>query len=112
MSESLLEKRERINELFAVYGGLLTDKQREILSSYYVYDLSLSEISENLGISRAAISDALKKGEEHLEKYEAELQVVKQKSELLLRFADIRRLPVEERLEAYENLGREIENGI
>ena len=112
MTEDILAKRRRFNDLFSVYGALLTDKQREIVSSYYAYDLSLSEIAEGMGISRAAISDALNKAEEHLEHYEAELGFLNKKSDLVHRFERIKRLPEEERLKAYESLGEEIENGI
>lgn len=59
-----------INELFALYGALLTDKQQEMMRLYYQFDFSLQEISENLNISRAAVSDTIKKAGAHLEKYE------------------------------------------
>ena len=36
------------NDLFDVYGDLLTKRQREILSLYYEEDFSYTEISEEL----------------------------------------------------------------
>lgn len=39
------------NDLFDVYGDLLTKRQREILSLYYEEDFSYTEISEELEIS-------------------------------------------------------------
>lgn len=62
-----------VNKLISTYGNLLTDTQRDILQDYYEYNLSLQEISENRNISRAAVSDAIKKAEQKLEKYEKEL---------------------------------------
>ena len=41
-----LEKSFYINELFDLYGSLLTKKQQEIIELYYCDDLSLSEITE------------------------------------------------------------------
>ena len=40
---------------------LLTDKQREIMSLYYKEDFSLSEIAEELSVSRAAVNDHIKR---------------------------------------------------
>lgn len=57
-----LEKNLRVNRLIDLYGSLLTGHQRQILSWYYSMDLSLAEISDQLGISRNGVYDALKKG--------------------------------------------------
>jgi hypothetical protein len=61
------------NELLALYGKLLTPKQFEVMRLYYNLDYSLQEISENLSISRAAVSDTLKKALGHLEEFERHL---------------------------------------
>ena len=47
------------NDLFDVYGDLLTKRQREILSLYYEEDFSYTEISEELEISRTAAMDSV-----------------------------------------------------
>ncbi len=60
-------------QLWDAYGPLLTDVQREICEKYYMYDLSLSEIAEEKGISRQAVSDALKTSRELLDFYEEKL---------------------------------------
>ncbi len=52
-----------LNEL---YGSLLTEKQSDIIRSYYDYDLSLAEIAEQYGITRQAAHDAVRKGEHAL----------------------------------------------
>ena len=77
-----LEKSIYINELFDLYGSLLTKKQQEIIELYYCDDLSLSEISEQLDVSRNAIYDCLKKGIKQLENYEKELKLHKKEQEL------------------------------
>ena len=69
-----LERVIYINNLFQLYGKLLSDTQQEIILDYYEYNLSLSEIAENRNISRAAVDDALKKGVKKLEKYEEDLK--------------------------------------
>ncbi|UNT94218.1 sigma factor-like helix-turn-helix DNA-binding protein [Allobaculum sp. Allo2] len=50
------------NDLFDLYSLLLSPRQQEVLSLYFQEDFSLSEIRENLGISKAAVYDALQKG--------------------------------------------------
>ena len=49
--------------LFDCYGGLLTDKQRELFDLHYNQDLSLGEIAENEGISRQGVHDAIGRAE-------------------------------------------------
>lgn len=80
-----LDKNLRMNELLDAYKTLLTTKQQEILQLYYEEDFSLSEIGEILQISRAAVSDHLKRSEKALKDYEVKLQLVaanKQRSKL------------------------------
>ena len=47
--------------LLDFYGELLTDKQRECLDLHYNEDLSLSEIAEQLGISRQGVWDNIRR---------------------------------------------------
>ena len=60
-------------QLWDTYGPLLTDTQRELCELYYMCDLSLSEIAEEKGISKQAVSDTLKKSRELLDYYEDKL---------------------------------------
>lgn len=59
--------------LFDLYGGLLTEKKREVMELYHEENLSLSEIAEEQGISRAAVHDALRSAERNLTDYETKL---------------------------------------
>lgn len=60
-------------QLWDTYGALLTDTQRELCELYYMCDLSLTEIAEEKGISKQAVSDALKASRELLDYYEDKL---------------------------------------
>lgn len=70
-----LEKIYQINQLIDLYGSLLTRSQYEIMKDYYENDLSLSEISELRGISRTAVSDALKKAQAKLDEAERKIGI-------------------------------------
>lgn len=81
-----MENSVKISILLEIYGGLLTEKQYSLLDDYYNKDLSLSEIAENQAITRQAVRDNLKKGENNLLEYEEKLKLMKkfemQKKEL------------------------------
>lgn len=79
--ESNLEKKQRVNLLMDCYSDLLTDKQKEYMEYYYEQDLSLAEIAENLGVSRNAVFDTLKKAVATLEKYEKKLKLLEKHKE-------------------------------
>ena len=46
--------------LYDFYGELLTKKQREIYESVILEDYSLSEVAEDMGISRQGVHDMIK----------------------------------------------------
>lgn len=71
-----LEKTIKYNELLHIYGSLLSDTQKEIATSYFEYDLSLSEIADEKGISRAAVEDAIKKSIVKLDQLESNLHIL------------------------------------
>lgn len=72
-----MDDKVKISILLETYGKLLTEKQYNLLDDYYNRDLSLSEIAENEGITRQAVRDNLKKGENKLFEYEEKLGVMK-----------------------------------
>ena len=57
------EKNLEVAYLLDYYGGMLTEKQREVVDLYYNEDLSLAEISEHAGITRQGVRDSIKRGE-------------------------------------------------
>ena len=76
-----MEKNVEISMLLQIYGKMLTDKQYELLYDYYNNDLSLSEIAENINITRQAVRDNLKKGENKLFEYEEKLRIMEKTME-------------------------------
>lgn len=73
----MIDRTEEMNALLDAYEVLLTPKQQEIMSFYFKEDLSLSEIAEELTISRAAVGDHIKRSSELLQEYEKKLHLVK-----------------------------------
>lgn len=63
-------------DLLSVYGGLLPDRQEQVLRLHYEQDLSLSEIAEQLQVTRQAVYDAINKGRSHLNRLEEHLGLV------------------------------------
>ncbi len=72
----MLEDVVRKGRLLDLYGPLLTEKQRHCMEMYFDMDLSLSEIGEELQISRQGAYDMLKRASQSLESYEQRLQLL------------------------------------
>ena len=72
----------QLSELLNVYAEMLTDKQREALLMYCDCDCSLSEIADEVGISRQGVRDAIVKGEATLVKLEEALHLAELYSKL------------------------------
>ena len=70
--------------LLDFYGELLTDKQRECFDLHYNEDLSLSEIAEQLGISRQGVWDNIRRAE-------SAMKEIEEKTGLIRRFEGTRR---------------------
>ena len=71
------------NNLFDIYGRLLTEKEQESFKDYYQEDLSLGEIAENYGVSRNAIHNQLKIMEDKLEEYEKVLKLYEKRNKVI-----------------------------
>ena len=69
--ENIVEK----GALLDCYGELLTQRQKECLDLYYNENLTLAEIAEHFHISRQAVHDAMRHGEEQLLSYEGVLHL-------------------------------------
>lgn len=78
-----MEERIILSMLMDYYGGLLTDKQRDIMNLYFNDDLSLAEISQLTKTSRQAIHDIIKRCQKQLYEYENVLGLLNKNSELL-----------------------------
>ena len=92
-----MEKNVQISLLFAFYRNMLTERQIECVDLYYNEDLSLSEISEHLGITRQGVRDNIMRAEHTM--YDTE-----QRLSLVAKF-----LGIKEKLEKIDDIIREIE---
>ena len=71
-----MEDFAKTSMLVDVYGGLLTDKKKRVMEMYHEDDMSLSEIAEELEVSRAAVHDSLRSAERLLCSYEDKLGIL------------------------------------
>ncbi|MBQ7410717.1 MAG: putative DNA-binding protein [Clostridia bacterium] len=94
-----MEKNVKISMLLDTYGKLLTEKQYKLLDDYYNNDLSLSEIAENEEITRQAVRDNLKKGENNLFEYEEKLgfmeKTIAQEEKITKIISEIEKIEIE-----------------
>ena len=74
--EKTMDEILHLTLLYDFYGELLTEKQKQVFDLHYQDDLSLSEIGEELSISRQAVRDQLKRTEKILMDYEQKLGLV------------------------------------
>jgi hypothetical protein len=78
-----MEKQIYLGDLFAIYGDLFTEKQQACFQDYYFHNLTLSEMSENYGVTRNAIHKKLKETEEKLLFYENTLHIYEKNKKIL-----------------------------
>ena len=62
--------------VYDFYGELLTERQQQVYESVVLEDYSLSEVAEDLGISRQGVHDMIKRCNHTLEEYESRLHLV------------------------------------
>lgn len=62
--------------LYDFYGELLTERQQQVYESVVLEDYSLSEVAEELGISRQGVHDMIRRCNHTLEGYESKLHLV------------------------------------
>lgn len=70
-----MEKFLEVTYLYDFYQGLLTEKQRDLISGYYFDDLSLGELAMGHNISRQSVFDSIKKAQQKLLDCETKLQL-------------------------------------
>lgn len=95
-SDVKVEKNVKVSMLCQIYGKMLTKKQYEMINDYYNNDLSLSEIAENNNITRQAVRDIIKKGENKLFELEEKLafmeRTLKQEKQLQQILEELRKI--------------------
>jgi predicted DNA-binding protein YlxM (UPF0122 family) len=86
-----------LSMLYDFYGELFSDHKKRIFEDYILNDLSLSEIADELSISRQGVHDIVKRCTQELKEYEDKLSLVK-------RFSSIK-----DKLSYLKELSKEIE---
>ena len=71
-----MDKFAYYNELFLVYKDLIKDSHREIFDLYYGENMTMQEIAELKGISKARVGTIIKSVEKKLFNYENKLKIV------------------------------------
>ena len=70
------------NDLYDLYGKLLTEKQCKYFEDYYFHNLSFSEMADNYDISRNAVFKQVHSVINKLEEYEKKLQLLSKRKKL------------------------------
>ena len=83
------EKNMRYCLLLDFYGEVLSGNQREMMDLYYNEDFSLSEIADEIGITRQGVRDAVRRAEESLDTLEEKLGLIARFDRLRAQRAEI-----------------------
>ena len=87
-----MEKFVEQGYLYDFYGELLTERQQQVYESVVLEDYSLSEVAEDLGISRQGVHDMIRRCNRTLEEYEEKLHLVKKFLETKQKVEEINKL--------------------
>ena len=77
-----LNKTIEVNNLIDIYGKFLTSKQLGIMIDYFKNDYSLTEIADNLKITKQAVKYSIGLSLDRLNEMEENLHLIKLKEEL------------------------------
>lgn len=70
--------------LWDIYNGILTPTQREFTDLYFNFDLTVSEIAAEKGVTRQAVSECLQTCKKQLEELEQKLGFAKNLNKISL----------------------------
>ncbi len=93
----MMENREYLNRLLDIYGELLTDLEKETFGNYYREDLTINEIAEERGVTKASVSKMINQVLKKLKFYEERLRILemKQKIDKILEIDDLEKIKKE-----------------
>ena len=94
----MFEKNLELGYLLDFYGELLSERKRSVMDMYYNEDLSLAEISAEIGITRQGTRDIIKKTEEELFFFEEKLGLAKKLRDASLIISELENLASEQEL--------------
>ena len=77
-----MEKYVYLNELYDLYGKLLTEKQQKYFEEYYFNNLSYGEISKEYNVTRNAVYHQLQLIEKRLNFFEEKLNLYRKKQKI------------------------------
>ena len=103
-----MEKFVEQGYLYDFYGELLTERQQQVYESVVLEDYSLSEVAEDLGISRQGVHDMIKRCNKTLEEYEPKLHLVEKFLNIRAQVKQIRVLAREYHSDEIVNISTEI----
>lgn len=83
-----MDERNKLILLYDYYKDLLSNSQKDYFEKYYFDNLSLSEISENLNVSRNAVHKQVKVVEEKLVFFEEKLKLIEKHNKILSEIKD------------------------
>ena len=92
-----MDEKIRRGLLYDFYGDLLKEHQQEIYKEYAYEDLSLSEIAEEVGMSRQGVSDQIRRCSKTLEEYESALHLLEKFQKIRQAAEDIQKTDDPER---------------
>ena len=87
------------NELYDLYGELLTEKQREYFEDYYFNNLSYAEMADDFDVSRNAIFKQVHIVTDKLVEYEDKLHLLEKKKKLLEIIDEVEDKKIKDKLE-------------
>lgn len=100
--ENGIEERVALSMLYDFYGALLKENQQQMYEAYILEDLSITEIAQNMGITRQGVHDAVKRTTRQLQEYEKKLGLVErfeqQREALNLLYAKLRSMEISQEL--------------
>jgi len=110
--EKKLLKKARVKELLEVYGTLLTDKEKKILTLYTDPLLNGATIAKKLKISRQAVHDHIRRGINKMERCDAKSKLLDKRKKKLKIIAEIEGMLNKKQLreDEVENLRNLIDN--
>jgi len=82
-------KNVKLSALYEIYGGSLTEKQKQVVDFCVLQDLSLGEASDLLNISRQAVKYTLDNATESMLKLDEKLKFLSKIESLKEKLADV-----------------------
>ncbi len=86
--------------LYDFYGELLTERQKRVYEDVVLNDYSLSEVAQELGISRQGVHDMVRRCGRTLAGYEEKLHLVEKFVKIRNQVGEIRRIASEHESES------------